>query len=64
MFVDDPLPELPPLSDSAKVEILAQALNDINKIVYGQHIVRGSAEYFAIRKECVDTLCICGIKVQ
>lgn len=55
---------LMPLSDDEKIELLGAALNQINNTIFAIGAPLGSDRYFEIRKECVDTLNICGIPLE
>jgi hypothetical protein len=65
----DPIPwqrelDPPAMSKDEQIEVMSQALNNINRIIFGHGAPLGSTEYFAIRMEAVDSLAVCGIKVE
>jgi hypothetical protein len=55
---------LPPLDKDLTIFLLAEALNKVNRTIFAVGAPLGSDAYFEIRKECVDTLSLCGIDVE
>lgn len=53
-----------PLSKDQQLALMSDALRKINDTIFGGGATLGSDAYFTIRKECVDTLWVCGFYVR